>query len=74
LPAQENLAKTFGVMQDNRITAARKRIDAALARIEQNSSNARNETKALRQSHDALRGSVTTTLSNLDQLIEKLEE
>ncbi|WP_379550103.1 hypothetical protein [Qipengyuania sp. DGS5-3] len=61
-------------MQDDRITAARKRIDAALARIEQNASQAHTETETLRKSHNALRASVTTTLSNLDQLIEKLEE
>ena len=57
---------------DGRTSEAMARIDAALARIEAAAARGSAESD-LEQRHAALRDKVSTTLSELDQLIEGLD-
>ncbi|MFT6473418.1 MAG: hypothetical protein ACJAUS_001117 [Qipengyuania sp.] len=74
-----NLGISYGVMTSQRIQSAMDRIDRALARIETQAALASHSPAAgaptnaeLVARHEALRESVTTTISQLDALIEGL--
>ena len=61
-------------MEDNRITAARNRIETALTRIEQSAANSSAQHNKLAEKHRALRQTVSASLVRLDELIGKFEQ
>jgi hypothetical protein len=79
LTGRGNLGISYGVMTSQRIQSAMDRIDRALARIETQAAlashspapDAPTNAKFVAR-HEALRESVTTTISQLDALIEGL--